>query len=125
MALASTGAAVMAWAFLTMRRQGTTVVPWAHVSHLVTGGPFRWVRHPVYAGDLLMYLGACLWLRSWLPVLALPAVLAALRRWVITPEEEYLRARFPGEYPAYASRVPALVPGAAARRGRRWSRRAS
>lgn len=109
-AFALSGAALMGWAFVVMRRKHTTVVPWAHVNELVTHGPFRWVRNPIYAGDVLVYLGACLWLRTWWPVLALPGVLTVLRRWVIEPEEQYLRFRFPQEYEAYAEQVPVLVP---------------
>jgi len=108
--VALSGAAMMGWAFAVLRKHHTTVVPWAHVHELVTHGPFRWVRNPIYVGDVLVYLGACLWLRTWWPALALPGVLTALRRWVIQPEEQYLRSRFPQEYEAYAAQVPALVP---------------
>lgn len=104
------GGAVMAWAFLTMRARRTTVVPWARVETLVTGGPFAHVRNPIYGADLLVYLGVSLWLRSWLPILALPAVLAVLHRWVIAPEEEYLQARFGRAYAAYRRTTPRLLP---------------
>lgn len=108
--LAVAGAALMLWAFATMRSRETTVVPWARVEHLVTDGPFARVRNPIYAADVLIYLGVSLRMGSLWPLLALPGVLGALRRWVIEPEQDYLGRRFPRSYPAYAARVPALVP---------------
>lgn len=108
--LAAAGLGLMLWAFLTMRRHHTTVVPWARVDELVTSGPYAHVRNPIYAADALIYLGASLRLGSLWPLLALPAVLGALRRWVIEPEETYLSETFGRRYARYRSAVPALVP---------------
>jgi protein-S-isoprenylcysteine O-methyltransferase Ste14 len=99
------GVALMAWAVATMRRAHTTVIPWKAVSHLVTSGPFRISRNPIYLGDVLAYLGATLLLGTWWPLVLLPFALVALHRLVIVREEEYLAARFGGDYAAYRSRV--------------------
>ncbi|MGC0249953.1 methyltransferase family protein [Pseudactinotalea sp. Z1748] len=108
--LAAAGLGLMLWAFWTMRRHHTTVVPWARVDELVTSGPYAHVRNPIYAADLLIYLGVSLRLGSLWPLLALPAVLGALQRWVIEPEETYLSQRFGRRYTRYRDAVPALVP---------------
>lgn len=108
--LAGAGLGLMVWAFWTMRTQRTTVVPWAQVDRLVTTGPFARVRNPIYAADVLVYVGVSLRMGSLWPLLMLPAVLRALYRWVIVPEQAYLTGRFPRDYPGYQARVPALVP---------------
>jgi len=99
------GLGVTAWAGASMHRARTTVSPWAAVSALVTAGPFRFTRNPIYLGDLLFYLGVSLWVGSWWPVLLLPLVFLAMQRLVIGPEERYLSARFGADYTAYRARV--------------------
>jgi protein-S-isoprenylcysteine O-methyltransferase Ste14 len=81
------------------------VVPWEEASRLVTEGPFRLSRNPIYLGDALAYVGVSVLIGSWWPLLVLPAVLLAMLRLVITREEEYLATRFGAAYAAYRSRV--------------------
>jgi protein-S-isoprenylcysteine O-methyltransferase Ste14 len=69
---------------------------------LVTGGPFRIVRHPIYLGALLCLAGGSLF-RSWTG-LALTGGLAVLWAGKARVEERYLSGRFP-EYAAYRRRV--------------------
>lgn len=109
-ALIGSGAVLMGRAFSVMNRQGTTVIPWAKVEHLVADGPFARVRNPIYAADLLVYLGGTILLRSGWPLLALPGVLHLLRRQVIAPEETYLRQEFGSQYERYLQNVPRLLP---------------
>ncbi len=78
--------------------------------HVIDTGPYAFVRHPMYAGALLLFLGMPLLLGSPIGLLGLPigAALLALRTgW----EEEALRAGLPG-YALYAARVRyRFVPG--------------
>jgi protein-S-isoprenylcysteine O-methyltransferase Ste14 len=104
-ALVVAGLAVMAWAGRAMWGSHTTVSPWARVSALVTSGPFRFTRNPIYLGDLLVYLGVALWVGTWWPVLFLPLLFPAVQWLVIGPEEHYLTARFGDDYTAYRQRV--------------------
>lgn len=104
-ALVVAGLALMGWAGRVMWGSHTTVSPWARVSALVTSGPFRFTRNPIYLGDLLVYLGVALWVGTWWPLLLLPLLLPVVQWLVIGPEERYLTSRFGGEYTAYRQRV--------------------
>jgi protein-S-isoprenylcysteine O-methyltransferase Ste14 len=99
------GLALMGWAGRVMWGSHTTVSPWARASVLVTSGPFRFTRNPIYLGDLLVYLGVALWVGTWWPVLFLPLLLPAVQWLVIGPEERYLAERFGADYTAYRQRV--------------------
>jgi protein-S-isoprenylcysteine O-methyltransferase Ste14 len=77
---------------------------------VVTTGPYRYVRHPMYAGVLFFFVGAPLLLGSWLG-LALAPVLAAVLAFRAILEERTLRAELAG-YTEYAARVRyRLIPG--------------
>jgi protein-S-isoprenylcysteine O-methyltransferase Ste14 len=76
---------------------------------LVKRGPFAVVRHPIYAGGLLVFAGIAL----ATSVLAFVGTLALVGLWVgkIRVEEQHLRARYPG-YRAYERAVRfRIVPG--------------
>ncbi|MBI4494741.1 MAG: isoprenylcysteine carboxylmethyltransferase family protein [Chloroflexi bacterium] len=75
---------------------------------LVTRGPYRWVRHPVYVGELLSGLGLVLPLLS-LPSAAAFGLFCGLQYWRALNEERALEAVFP-EYAAYRARTWRLVP---------------
>jgi protein-S-isoprenylcysteine O-methyltransferase Ste14 len=93
------------WAARTFRRHHTVVDPRGDVTTIVTSGPFRFSRNPMYVSVLLIYLGATLAFRlAWAAILLLPVFLA-LHYLVVIPEERYLRARFGAEYALYVRRV--------------------
>ena len=78
--------------------------------HVVSSGPYAWVRHPMYSGTLLFFVGAPLLLGSWWGVALSPlfAILFAVRAGI---EERALIAGLPG-YADYTTRVRyRLVPG--------------
>ena len=93
------------WCLLLFRRAGTAVEPWHPSTVLVTGGPYRFSRNPIYLAMVVAFAGlACaidsLWLLALLPVLVL-----ALDRGVIAREEPYLARRFGVAYRDYCDRV--------------------
>jgi protein-S-isoprenylcysteine O-methyltransferase Ste14 len=78
--------------------------------HVISSGPYAWVRHPMYGGVMLFFLGAPLLVGSWwgLALAPLFAVLFAVRAGI---EERALVAGLPG-YADYAGRVRyRLMPG--------------
>ncbi|MBZ9846803.1 isoprenylcysteine carboxylmethyltransferase family protein [Mesorhizobium sp. CA14] len=87
----------------------------AQARRLVTTGPYRIVRHPLYVCETVVLLGIVLRNPKWATVTVCIVCLAFQYRRLIN-EEKVLRAAFP-EYDEYARRVPMLLPrvyGAAA-----------
>jgi protein-S-isoprenylcysteine O-methyltransferase Ste14 len=88
---------------------------WAYRSsgerHLMTGGPYATVRHPIYVANFL--LGFPLFLAVNLPALAGAFALwyAATHFAIIAREDEILRARYGEEFVRYASRIGRVIPG--------------
>jgi protein-S-isoprenylcysteine O-methyltransferase Ste14 len=75
---------------------------------LVTSGPYRYVRHPIYSGLLLALLGTTL--ANNLLGLAVVAILCAYFYYAATVEEKNLVAAFPTAYPAYREHTKKLIP---------------
>ncbi len=80
------------------------------VRGLVTRGPYRIVRHPLYLGELTAALGIVLGAQRWAPALAAWLVCLSLQLVRTRYEERSLRAEFP-EYAPYADRTKRLIPG--------------
>lgn len=89
----------------TVLAHRTTLAPHHPVSRLVTSGPFRISRNPMYTGHAVALVGAALWSGSWWPLLVTPLCMLLTRRWVIDPEEAYLTTRFGDDYQQYRARV--------------------
>lgn len=76
---------------------------------LVERGPYRFMRHPIYTGHLLMGMGTAI--ASGLLVAFAGLASFAGGFWIKLSQEERLLLRsFPEEYPAYKARVKALIP---------------
>jgi protein-S-isoprenylcysteine O-methyltransferase Ste14 len=78
-------------------------------SQLATGGPYRYVRNPLYVGTLLVAAGLVLATRRVELAILFGLVFALVYLPVIQNEEQHLRKIFPS-YAQYAERVPALLP---------------
>ncbi len=99
------GVALAAWGRVTMVRAGTNVVPTKPTLTIVTGGPFRFTRNPLYLGGLGLYVGLTLAMNSlWLLLFAAPMI-AVLRWGIIAQEERYLETKFGSIYLDYKARV--------------------
>lgn len=93
------------WAFLTMRRLGTTANPKQPSEALVTDGPFRISRNPIYVAMTGLYIGLAFLINSAWPLILLVPLLTLMQWGVILREERYLAGKFGSEYTAYRSRV--------------------
>jgi len=99
------GLTVMAWALLTFSRARTAVVPVRPARVLVSHGPYRFSRNPMYVGLSVGYLGLAILLNQAWPLLFLPVVLIVLLLAVIQHEERHLQSSFPDDYREYRRRV--------------------
>ncbi|UFS76886.1 isoprenylcysteine carboxylmethyltransferase family protein [Tardiphaga sp. 37S4] len=110
-ALAITGIAISFWVL----RENSFAAPVIKLQrdrgqHVIDTGPYHLVRHPMYSGAILFFLGTSLWLGSWWST-ALTLILAVLLAWRTTAEEHTLRDGLPG-YTDYTTRVRyRLCPG--------------
>lgn len=104
-ALALAALLVGGWAVRTLRRAGTPVEPREPTSRLVTSGPFRFTRNPLYLCLTAMMAFFALLVGSPWFALAVPALFATLHFGVVLREEAYLAGLFPGEYADYRGRV--------------------
>ena len=97
------------WARVYLGRNWSATVTLKQDHELVQGGPYALVRHPIYTGLLLGFIGSALARDEWRGVLAvLIAGLALWRKFRL--EERWMIERFGTAYRDYARRVPALIP---------------
>ena len=88
-----------------LSRARTPVDPMKPTTALVTEGPFRYSRNPIYVALTLLYVGVALLINAlWILLLVVPAVLV-LRYGVIAREEAYLTRKFGDAYRQYTAQV--------------------
>lgn len=90
---------------LLFRQAGTAVEPYKPSTAIVSSGPYRFSRNPIYVALTVVSVGIGLWANSaWMLGLLLPT-LVIMRIAVIGPEERYLEAKFGAAYLDYKARV--------------------
>jgi len=77
---------------------------------LSTGGPYRFVRNPIYFGSMVIGLGMVGLLASWVALIPYIAVFAIFYFAVIPAEEQFLRRLFGHQYEEYCQNVPRFFP---------------
>lgn len=111
LALALLGIAATAAAQLAMGDSWRIGVDPQERTTLVTGGPFRLVRNPIFTAFLAASAGITLMIGNIVAVLGFVALLASIEVQVRTVEEPYLRRLHQQRYADYAARVGRFVPG--------------
>lgn len=109
LALAISGIALRWWAVMTLGRFFTTRVTTAADQTVVEHGPYRFVRHPSYAGGLLTILGVILCSTNWLSITCFVVALPGFA-YRIAVEEQALTSALGDRYRNYMSRTKRLVP---------------
>ena len=99
------GLGLMGWGFVTFRRARTAVMPIRPARQIVTSGPYRFTRNPMYVGLTFAYFGLALLVNWAWPIVLLPVVLIVMNVVVIEKEERYLQSAFPETYGPYCQRV--------------------
>ena len=98
------------WTFRSIGKNITETVLIKDTHELITGGPYRWVRHPLYSGALILLFSISLVFEDWIIFGYSLAGLIAFQLLVIPAEEQMLLDAFGEEYECYQSRTGALLP---------------
>jgi len=102
------GLGLAVWARMHIGRNWGSPMSQKNDPELVTSGPYRLVRHPIYSGILVAGVGTAValsWL--WLTAVALAGIYFL---YSATVEERYLTEQFPDAYPVYKRSTKLLVP---------------
>jgi len=99
------GAALAAWSLFIFHKAHTTTTPGETSTKLVTSGPYRFSRNPMYWGLIFAYVGEAGLLAQVWPLLILPFTVAYIN-WIVIPvEEARLKEDFGSEYEQYCAKV--------------------
>ena len=105
LALALLGAVIAIWGRNVLRAAGTNVNPSLPTTAIVTSGPFRFSRNPLYMALTLVYTGLTLAFNTWWGIVVLVPLLMLVHRGVVLREERYLEQKFGETYRQYCSKV--------------------
>jgi len=97
------------WSVWSLRFLGRNVSVLAQARDVVDKGPYHWVRHPLYAGEIVSSLGVAIAMNS-LAAVAVWLVLCALQVYRALREEQVLLQALP-QYRTYRSHTAAMLPG--------------
>ncbi len=98
--LCAIGASLRFWASGYLRKDSCPAV----------GGPYAWVRNPLYLGTYLMALGVVWSIENWVLLATLTVLFAAIYHYIILDEETKLQKIFAQSYIEYCKRVPRFCP---------------
>ena len=99
------GIGIAAWGRITLVRGGTDVSPYRPTTSIITGGPYRFTRNPLYVGIQSLFIGLSLLVGTWWGLVLLVPAFLILHFGVVLREEAYLEHKFGQPYLAYKSSV--------------------
>jgi len=107
-ALIAGGLALRTWASGSAGRHTRTAN--IEAPELITGGPFAYVRNPIYVGTMVLALGMALLIGDKWAIVCATLTLAVLYVVIVPAEEAFLQRRFGEAYGRYCAAVPRLFP---------------
>ena len=103
--LGSTSFLLFSWAALALHRAGTNIPTNLSATTLVTSGPYRFSRNPIYLGLALGFVAVAAWLNSaWFLIMTV-LFIGMITAGVIAREERYLHVTFGADYEKYRASV--------------------
>jgi protein-S-isoprenylcysteine O-methyltransferase Ste14 len=103
------GLVTLIWARFSLGTNWSGLVTFREGHELIERGPYRFVRHPIYTGLLLMVAGTATAVGTFGGLLSV-AICFLGHWWKLREEEKLLTRHFPDTYPHYKSRTKALIP---------------
>lgn len=104
------GIALRFWSFRTLGRYFTVVVQTSADQPVITGGPYRVIRHPSYAGLLLVVMAVGLLIGNWWSLIGLTVAMSCALVFRIGVEERALYQNLSDDYRTYAANHKRLIP---------------
>jgi len=104
------GFASYCWGVLALGRFGSGFVRVIPDHKVIRNGPFRFVRHPVYASEILSFIGLGLALQSWVALLIILVAASVYYGNRIRFEERFLASELGDEYFQYMKSVKRIIP---------------
>jgi protein-S-isoprenylcysteine O-methyltransferase Ste14 len=98
------------WVLSTLGRNVSETMLTKDHHELVTGGPYRWIRHPLYTTGVVLFAALGLMAANWFILLFAVLALLSMRLVVVPLEERALLARFGADYHQYIRRTGAMLP---------------
>jgi len=108
-AILAAGLAFTVWARVYLGGNWSGLVTLKQDHELIRGGPYALVRHPIYTGVLVAFIGTAIARNEWRGLLAVAIVFVALWR-KLKLEERFLGDAFGESYSKYRAEVSALIP---------------
>ncbi len=105
------GLVLRAWSMVILGSSYSRGLQVAKRQALIIAGPYRLIRHPGYAGSLLVWIGYALAAGSCAAAILISLVLGGAYLYRIAAEERMLRAEFEAPYQMYQQRTWRLIPG--------------
>jgi len=95
----------------TLKQQFTYSVSKIDRHELIQSGLYKWIRHPAYLGQLMVFVGLAASLSNWLSIvfMIIPILLGYSHR--IRIEEKFMAIQFGDSYSEYQKRTKKLIPG--------------
>jgi protein-S-isoprenylcysteine O-methyltransferase Ste14 len=110
MAIMAGGVVLRGWSFYALGRYFTAVIKVSPDQPVVNNGPYRWLRHPSYAGGLLAEIGIAVTAANWVSVAVFAVAWTAIIAWRIHIEETALLSALGDKYRSYALHHKRLIP---------------
>lgn len=102
------GIALLVWARQVLGRNWSQTVSAKVDQELVTNGPYRYIRHPMYSGGLIAAIGSMLAIGG--PFVFLVILLGSIFIWRVGAEDRLMERQFPVEFPKYKRKTKKLIP---------------
>ncbi len=109
MGIGVAGAALCIWSRISLGRNWSASVQLKQDHELIQRGPYRFVRHPIYTGFLLLFVGSAVMIGEWRGVVSVAIVFVSFWR-KLRLEERWLGEHFGPAYQVYRGRTKALIP---------------
>lgn len=107
--IAASGCLLCLWTHYALAGNFSPTLRIREAQTLVRGGPYRWVRHPMYTAFVLLFSGLLLLSAMWFPAFGL-ALMFVLMHYRTPREEQMMLDAFGEEYRRYMASAPRYLP---------------